>query len=112
MILLFYSGSDGSCRVATGYGQPPSTLFDWTLSSTGSSTDPNFWLPPEIKTRLDIEKFCDKVSKSLYINYRDPVGLLSDEERFVMSSILSRDFEDLDGQLKSDQSSMFESSEL
>ena len=93
--------------MATGYGQPPSTLFDWTLSSTGSSTDPNFWLPPEIKTRLDIEKFCDKVSKSLYINHRDPVGLLSDEERFVMSSILSRDFEDLDGQLKSDESCMF-----
>lgn len=87
-------------RVATGYGQPGLTMFDWTLSSN-RSTDPNFQLPSELKYRLDIEKFCDKVSKSLYSNPRDPVGLLTDEERFITTSILSRDFAELEGQLHS-----------
>ncbi|PYH92433.1 hypothetical protein BO71DRAFT_357272 [Aspergillus ellipticus CBS 707.79] len=86
-------------RVATGYGQPPSTLYDWTLSST-DSMDPNFKLPDDIRPRLEIEKFCDKVTKSLYTNRRDPVGLCSDQERSTLISFLSRDFDELENQLK------------
>lgn len=88
-------------RVATGYGQPPSTLYDWTLSS-GESADPNFKLPGDIKSRLEIEKFCDKITKALYNNRRDPVGLSSDSERSAVVSFLARDFDDLEDQLKSD----------
>ncbi|EDN08000.1 hypothetical protein HCAG_04510 [Histoplasma mississippiense (nom. inval.)] len=86
-------------RVATGYGQPSQTLFDWTLSSP-ESADQNFKLPAEIKCRLDIEKFCDKVTRGLYSNARDPVGLSCDDERFVVTSILTKDFEELEGQLR------------
>ncbi|KAF7170155.1 hypothetical protein CNMCM6106_004939 [Aspergillus hiratsukae] len=87
-------------RVATGYGQPPSTLYDWTLSASGS-VDPNFKLPEDIRRRLDIEIFCDKVTKTLYTNRRDPVGLCSDQERSTLISFLSRDFDELEDQLKS-----------
>ncbi|KAJ5103346.1 hypothetical protein N7532_003875 [Penicillium argentinense] len=86
-------------RVSTGYGQPPSTIYDWTLSSNDSS-DPNFKLPGDIKPRLEIEKFCDKITKALYANRRDPVGLTSDRERSTMLSFLSRDFDELEEQLK------------
>ena len=87
-------------RVSTGYGQPPSTLYDWTLSSSDSS-DPNFKLPGDIKLRLEVEKFCDKITRALYTNRRDPVGLTSDRERTTLISFLSRDFDDLEEQLKS-----------
>jgi len=85
-------------RVSTGYGQPPSSLYDWTLS--GDSLDVNFKLPGDIKPRLEIEKFCDKVTRALYTNRRDPVGLTSDQERSTMISFLSRDFDELEEELK------------
>lgn len=88
-----------SRRVATGYGQPPSTLYDWTLSSS-DSMDANFKLPEDIWPRLEIEKFCDKVTKALYTNRRDPVGLCSDQERSTLISFLSRDFDELEVLLK------------
>ncbi|KAJ5095680.1 hypothetical protein NUU61_005036 [Penicillium alfredii] len=86
-------------RVSTGYGQPPSTLYDWTLSSS-DSLDPNLKLPGDIKPRLEIEKFCDKITRALYTNRRDPVGLTGDQERFAMISFLSRDFDELEEQFK------------
>ncbi|KAJ6131481.1 C6 transcription factor (Leu3) [Penicillium sp. IBT 18751x] len=86
-------------RVSTGYGQPPSSLYDWTLS--GESSDVNFKLPGDIKPRLEIEKFCDKITRSLYSNRRDPVGLSSDQERLTMISFLSRDFDELEEHFKS-----------
>ncbi|RJE18482.1 Transcription factor [Aspergillus sclerotialis] len=82
-------------RVATGYGQPPSTLYDWTLSSSDTA-DQNFKLPENIRSRLEIEKFCDKVTKVLYTNRRDPVGLCSDQERSALISFLSRDYDELE----------------
>ncbi|KAL4873252.1 hypothetical protein BDV12DRAFT_160684 [Aspergillus spectabilis] len=86
-------------RVATGYGQPPCTLYDWTLSSQ-ESMDPNFKLPESVRHRLDIEKFCDKVTKALYTNRRDPVGLCGSQERSTLTSLLSRDLDELETQLK------------
>jgi hypothetical protein len=89
-------------RVATGYGQPSPTLYDWTLSSS-DTIDQNFRLPAEIRSRLDIEKFSDKVSKTLYSNRRDPVGLSSDDERYILTTFMSKDFEDLENQLRLEQ---------
>lgn len=86
-------------RVSTGYGQPPSTLYDWTLSSS-DSLDPNFKLPGDINPRLEIEKLCDKITRALYTNRRDPVGLTNDQERTIMISFLSRDFDELEETLK------------
>lgn len=61
----------------------------------------NFKLPGDIKPRLEIEKFCDKITRSLYSNRRDPVGLSSDQERLTIISFLSRDFDELEEQFKS-----------
>lgn len=86
-------------RVSTGYGQPPSTIYDWTLSSN-DSLDPNFKLPGDIRSRLEIEEFCDKITRALYTNRRDPVGLTSDRERSTLLSFLSRDFDELEEHFK------------
>lgn len=75
-------------------------MYDWTLSSS-ESADVNFKLSEDIRPKLEIEKFCDKVTKSLYTNRRDPVGLCSDQERSTLISFLTRDFDELENQLKS-----------
>ncbi|KAL9618907.1 MAG: hypothetical protein Q9160_006432 [Pyrenula sp. 1 TL-2023] len=91
-------------RVATGYGQPPSTLFDWTLASSASLSDPNFALPTSIKNLVLIEQLSDKITKTIYSNRRDPVGLTSDSERPNYVALLSRDLEELEDKLQSDSS--------
>ncbi|KAL6714160.1 hypothetical protein ACLMJK_008654 [Lecanora helva] len=82
-------------RVATGYGQPPSTFYDWTLTQA-SAFEEGFRLPPNSEGRLLIEKFCNKVTKALYSNYADPVGLAKDSERSVLTRFLARDYEYLE----------------
>lgn len=66
----------------------------------------NFKLSEDIRPKLEIEKFCDKVTKSLYTNRRDPVGLCSDQERSTLISFLTRDFDELENQLKSQNDCM------
>ncbi|KAL9115670.1 MAG: hypothetical protein Q9227_000038 [Pyrenula ochraceoflavens] len=87
-------------RVATGYGQPSSSLYDWTLASSASLSDPNFALPESIRNPLLIEQLSDKITKSLYSNRRDPVGLTSDTERPNFVNLLVRDLEDLEDALR------------
>lgn len=68
-------------------------------------------LPDEIEARLRIEKFCDKVTKRLYGNDSDPVGLAGEEQRAIMTSFLARDFKELERQLGSNMSSRFSKSD-
>ena len=82
-------------RVATGYGQPPSTFYDWTLSQS-SASDNGFKLPLDAEARLMIEKFSNKVTKALYSNTSDPVGLVTDDIRSHMSEIFAREYVDLE----------------
>ncbi|CAF9936651.1 MAG: hypothetical protein ALECFALPRED_006914 [Alectoria fallacina] len=90
-------------RVATGYGQPPSTFYDWTLASSGAH-EPSFRLSDDVYGRLLIEKFSNKVTKALYSNRLDPVGLVSDNERSVHTTFLAREYEDLEQKLQLDGS--------
>ncbi|MCJ1463102.1 hypothetical protein MMC07_001707 [Pseudocyphellaria aurata] len=94
-------------RVATGYGQPPSSVYDWTLSPSGLN-EPSFRLPPDVERRLLIERFCNKVTKALYSNRLDPVGLVDDAQRSVLTTFLARDFEDLEERLGTEISSIDE----
>ncbi len=87
-------------RVATGYGQPPSTVYDWTLAPVSPNVT-SFKLPYEAEARLLIEKFCNKVTKSIYSNENDPVGLTSDLERSILTRILVQDLEDLETKIRS-----------
>ena len=92
-----------SFRVATAYGQPANTLYDWTLASKPDG-DESFRLPSAILNPLLIEQFNDKVFKTLYTNHHDPVGLGADHERNTYVSFLSKDFEDLQEKLHGDTS--------
>ena len=93
-------------RVATGYGQPPSTFYDWTLAPSGAH-EPNFKLNDDVYGRLLIETFSNKVTKALYSNRLDPVGLVSENERLVHTTFLTREYEDLEQKLRLDGSCMY-----
>ncbi|KAL9124939.1 MAG: hypothetical protein Q9217_005786 [Psora testacea] len=86
-------------RVATGYGQPPSTFYDWTLTPSGVF-EPGFVLPKDAQNRLLIERFNSKVTEALYRNRSDPVGLASDEERFTLTKFLAQDYEEVERRLR------------
>lgn len=86
-------------RVATGYGQPPTTFYDWTLGPSGAH-EPSFRLSDDVYGRLLIETFSNKVTKALYSNRLDPVGLVSDNERWMHTTFLARDYEDLEQKLQ------------
>ncbi|KAL8847685.1 MAG: hypothetical protein Q9221_007287 [Calogaya cf. arnoldii] len=94
-----------SQRVATGYGQPPSTVYDWALVPSLSSGT-SYQLPKEIEIRLSIERFCNKVTKSFYTNKMDPMGLVSDDQRGIMSDFLAHDFEEIESKLLSNTSAI------
>ena len=87
--------------MATGYGQPPSTFYDWTLAPSGAH-EPDFKLTDNANGRLLIEEFSNKVTKALYSNRLDPVGLVSDRERSVHTTFLAREYEDLEQKLQLD----------
>ena len=90
-------------RVSTGYGQPPTTFYEWTLTPSGPN-ESSFRLPLEAEGRLLIEKFSNNVTKALYSNPSDPVGLANDNERSVLTTFLQREYDDLEVKLKADES--------
>ncbi|KAI9735746.1 MAG: hypothetical protein M1818_006354 [Claussenomyces sp. TS43310] len=81
-------------NLGTGYGQPASSLYDWTLAVRPGDAGP-FSLSPELDARLQIEKLCDKVSKEMYSNASDSIGLAGDELRTMLTRLFKRDHNDL-----------------
>jgi len=86
--------------VGTGYGQPASTLYDWTLAVRRGDEGP-FHLSPSLEARLQIERFCDKVSKEMYSNASDPRGVAGDEHRAMLMRVFRRDFGELHAEILS-----------
>ncbi|KAK4242696.1 hypothetical protein C8A03DRAFT_11141 [Achaetomium macrosporum] len=80
--------------IGTGYGQPASTLYDWTLAIRPGVEGP-YSLGPELEARLQIERFCDKVSKEMYSNASDPRGVAGDEHRAMLMRVYRREFNEL-----------------
>ncbi|KAH8899241.1 hypothetical protein GQ53DRAFT_635098 [Thozetella sp. PMI_491] len=80
--------------IGTGYGQPASTLYDWTLATRPGDSGP-FALTPELEARLQIERFCDKVSKEMYSNASDSRGVAGDEHRAMLMRVYRREFGEL-----------------
>lgn len=89
-------------NVGTGYGQPASTLYDWTLALRPGD-DAAFHLSPELEARLQIERFCDKVSKEMYSNASDPRGVAGDEHRAMLMRVYRRDYGELHASVMSQQ---------
>lgn len=75
-------------------GQPSITLFDWNLG-LGLTANWNK-LPQEIEHRLNIEKFSTRVTKTLYSNPDDIVGLVAESEQESALNMLSIDIKGLD----------------
>ena len=86
-------------RVATGYGQPPSTFYDWTLAPSGVY-EPGFILPKDAQNRLLIERFSNRVTEALYRDRSDPVGLVTDENRSTLTMFLAQDYEEVERKLQ------------
>ncbi|KAJ5247648.1 hypothetical protein N7468_002631 [Penicillium chermesinum] len=81
-------------NVATGYGQPPSTMYDWALEPA-SLKDADYRLPDELAVRLRIEKFCDRVTKALYSSKPEPVEFIS-PEKLIIIQILENELRDME----------------
>ncbi|CAL5866522.1 uncharacterized protein PFLUO_LOCUS731 [Penicillium psychrofluorescens] len=81
-------------NVATGYGQPPSTNYDWALEPA-SLTDADYRLPDDLRIRLRIEKFCDRVTKSLYSSKPEPAEFIS-AEKLVIVQILESELREME----------------
>lgn len=79
-------------------------MYDWTLGSKPLESNPKYELPSSIMNLLFIEKFVDKVSRTLYSNAQDPLGLATDYERSTYLSFLSKDFEELERKVSKDKS--------
>ena len=92
-------------RVATGYGQPPNTYYDWTLGPVGQK-EMHYALPAEMEARLRIEMFSNDVTKSLYRNDADPEGLAPDAGKSILTNFLVKQFHELEDALKPDLSRM------
>ena len=86
--------------IGTGYGQPASTLYDWTLAIRPGESGP-FQLSPDLEARLQIERFCDKVSKEMYSNASDPRGVAGDEHRAMLMRVYRREYGELTGAILS-----------
>src|ERR1700744_3903831 len=84
----------GVCSVATGYGQPPSTIYDWALEPA-SLNDADYRLPDDLRIRLRIEKFCDRVTKSLYSSKPEPAEFIS-AEKLVIVQILESELREME----------------
>ncbi|KAJ4296989.1 hypothetical protein N0V88_003905 [Collariella sp. IMI 366227] len=80
--------------IGTGYGQPASTLYDWTLAIRPGVEGP-YSIGPELEARLQIERFCDKVSKEMYSNASDPRGVAGDEHRAMLMRVYRREFNEV-----------------
>lgn len=89
--------------IGTGYGQPASTLYGWTLAIRPGEDGP-FTLSAELEARLQIERFCDKVSKEMYSNASDPRGVAGDELRSLLTRVYKREYGELSVSILSQQS--------
>ncbi|KAJ5928198.1 transcriptional regulator family: Fungal Specific TF [Penicillium verhagenii] len=81
-------------NVATGYGQPPSTMYDWALEPA-SLKDADYHLPTDLAIRLRIEKFCDRVTKALYSSKPEPGEFIS-VEKLVVVQILESELREME----------------
>ncbi|GAM43766.1 hypothetical protein TCE0_060f18847 [Talaromyces pinophilus] len=81
-------------NVATGYGQPPSTIYDWALEPA-SLRAADYRLPEELKVRLRIEKFCDRVTRSLYNGRPEPSEFLS-MDKLLLVGILENELKEME----------------
>lgn len=88
-----------SQHIATAYGQPSETFYDWTLTTLPQPSSLSKSPLDDIYYPLQIERFVDKVSRKFYNNSADPLGVAGDQERATWISLLIEDYRELEGHL-------------
>lgn len=83
-----------NASVTISYGHPSRSIYDWNLASTIVAQDHSYFL--EIEHRLKIEKFCDKMTRSLYGNSSELVGLVQKDQLSAVLSSLNLELQQLD----------------
>ncbi|KAL3422990.1 Zn(II)2Cys6 transcriptional activator [Phlyctema vagabunda] len=78
--------------VSTGNGQPPIVRYNRMLQSL-SSKQSEYKIPDELRVRLQIENFCNNVTKGLYINAPNKYEAGDAAEKATMVSVLAREFQ-------------------
>lgn len=96
--------------MATGYGQPPSTIYDWALEPA-SLKDAGYRIPDDLKVRLRIEKFCDRVTKALYSSKPDSADFISTEKLMIVR-LLEGELMDMEADFGRDISSKLPSARI
>lgn len=56
-------------------------------------------LPQDLLLQLRIEKFCERVSRTLYQNSLDPLGIISEMEQGTSMSMLRTEYRELEASL-------------
>ncbi|KAL2844369.1 hypothetical protein BJY01DRAFT_263996 [Aspergillus pseudoustus] len=70
-------------NVATGYGQPSGTVYDWALEPT-SLQNAGYYPSEDLCVRFRIEKFCDHVTRSLYNGQLDGATFITTEKLLIV----------------------------
>lgn len=87
-------------NVSTGYGQPPTTIYDWAIEPA-SLKDADYRLPDDLRIRLRIERFCDRVSRGLYSSRQD-----SADWRLQIVTLLENELKDMEAEFYLDISNI------
>jgi Fungal specific transcription factor domain len=75
-------------NISTGYGQPPDTVYDGTLSQPVHN--------PFLQTRLDIEKLADKITRTVYSPQLNSGFVEDSTSLHVKAAILAQDLQRFD----------------
>ncbi|KAK3076144.1 hypothetical protein LTS18_013810, partial [Coniosporium uncinatum] len=89
-----------SQSVSTGYGQPSDTLYDATLTPQHEEGKETYLVPEDLRTRLELEKFSDKITKALYSNKSASNDPVSEEKGPLVARMLWQDLQELERRVK------------
>ncbi|KFY48768.1 hypothetical protein V495_01048 [Pseudogymnoascus sp. VKM F-4514 (FW-929)] len=84
--------------VATGYGQPSMTLYDWALSPRLPNR-PDYQLGKYLGHRLRIEKLCDRITKALYYDVPPTSGATENSDNIGVIRLLDQELVQLGAEL-------------
>ncbi|KAJ9615859.1 hypothetical protein H2200_001936 [Cladophialophora chaetospira] len=89
-----------------GMGYPTIARFGWTTERTCDSANP-YGIPDDLRHQLMIAKFSYRVEQVMTGNATNATGLPKDTDRQVLMTLLERDLQELEMQIKAQQLSSF-----
>jgi hypothetical protein len=80
-------------NISTGYGQPPETVYDVTLNTPLTTSSAH------LRTRLEIEKLADKITRTVYTSQQQHNAAYDDASLNVKAAIMAQDLQRLESSL-------------